>query len=122
MMAEAPAFLEALVTRGDEPLLRGVAGTIRFDLRRGRTIDPWTVSIADGAVSMTHRKLVADCVATMDEQVFRSVAAGEMNAVAAALRGEIEIAGDPALLLAFQRIFPGPTEDARVRSATSGKS
>jgi putative sterol carrier protein len=119
-MASAPPFLEALVSRGKEPLLRDVNGTIRFDLRQGTATDHWTVAIADEAVSLTHRKLTADCVATMSEDVFRSITSGETNAFAAALRGDIGLSGDPALLLAFQRIFPGPpVVDAR-RSDAQG--
>jgi putative sterol carrier protein len=118
-MPSAPPFLEMLAARGEEPLLRDVNGSVRFDLRRGNRIDPWTISIADGAISMTHRKLTADCVATMDETTFGSIASGEINAFAAALRGDIEISGDPAILLAFQRVFPGPPLE-RGRSETVG--
>jgi hypothetical protein len=119
-MPSAPPFLEKLAARGEEPLLRDVNGMIRFDLRSGTGIGSWTISIADGAISMTHRKLAADCVATMDEATFGSIASGEMNAFAAALRGDIEISGDAAILLAFQRIFPGPPLEDRRRSETVG--
>jgi hypothetical protein len=119
-MPSAPPFLEKLAARGEEPLLRDVNGMIRFDLRSGTGIGSWTISIADGAISMTHRKLAADCVATMDEATFGSIASGEMNAFAAALRGDIEISGDAAILLAFQRIFPGPPLEDRRRSERVG--
>jgi putative sterol carrier protein len=121
-MPSAPPFLERLAARGEEPLLRDLNGSIRFDLRRGTVVDPWTISIADGAISMTHRKLAADCVATMDEATFGSIASGEMNAFAAALRGDIQISGDAAILLAFQRIFPGPPLDEQRRSEAVGGS
>jgi putative sterol carrier protein len=48
----------------------------------------------------------------MAEPLFEAIARGDANAFAAALRGEIEIEGDAALLLAFQRLFPGPREPA----------
>jgi putative sterol carrier protein len=121
-MPSPPPFLDALVSRGEEPLLRDVSGSIRFDLRHGTKIDPWTLSIADGTVSISHRKLAADCIATMDDDTFRSIASGRINAYAAALRGDIEISGDPALLLAFQRVFPGPPGDERRTSETTGAS
>lgn len=119
-MPSAPPFLEALAARADEPLLRDVNGTLRLDLRRGTAVDHWTVAIADGRISTTHRKLSADCVATMDEGTFRSITSGETNAFVAALRGDIEISGDPALLLAVSRIFPGPPVADPQRAASSG--
>jgi putative sterol carrier protein len=120
MPSAAPAFLESLARRDNEPLLRDVNASIRFDLRRQQMVDHWTVSIDDGAISLAHRKLGADCVATMDEETFNSIASGRSNAIAAALRGDIELSGDAAILLAFQRMFPGPPVDERRRSETVG--
>jgi hypothetical protein len=40
--------------------------------------------------------------------LFERVARGEANALAAALRGEIDVEGEPGLLMAFERLFPGP--------------
>jgi putative sterol carrier protein len=121
-MPSVPPFLEELAARGEEPLLRDVNGTIRFDLRSGAEVDPWTLAIADGAISMTHRKLAADCVVTMDEDTFDSITSGGTNAFAAALRGEIELSGDAAILLAFERIFPGPPLDDRRQTQAVGGS
>jgi hypothetical protein len=36
------------------------------------------------------------------------MAAGKVNAFAAALRGAIAVEGDPRLLVLFQRLLPGP--------------
>ena len=44
------------------------------------------------------------------------IAGGEVNAMAAILRGAITVEGDPALLLMFQRLLPGPqAHDGDVR-------
>jgi hypothetical protein len=37
---------------------------------------------------------------------------GRANAMAAFLRGEVQSAGDVSLVIAFQRIFPGPPDAA----------
>jgi putative sterol carrier protein len=119
-MASTNAFLEALQARQEEPLLRHVSGTIRFDLRRGETIEPWLVTVDDGTVSVRRRAGRADCTARMDADLFEAIARGEANAYAAALRGEIEIEGQPALLLTFQRLFPGALGSDRSRAETLG--
>jgi len=107
-MRSARSFFDDLAGRRDEPALRNLSGTIRFDLRRNGTTDPWFVEIHDGNVAIARRKARADCVASMNEDTFSALGSGEMNAIAATLRGDIEVEGEVALLLAFQRLFPGP--------------
>jgi putative sterol carrier protein len=43
-----------------------------------------------------------------DQAIFDRIVKGEANAMAAFLRGAIDLEGDRGLLLAFQRVFPGP--------------
>jgi putative sterol carrier protein len=119
-MASVPTFLESLQAQGQQPALRHVAGTIRFDIRREGSSEPWLVSIDDGRVSVSREDAAADCVAAMDEGLFADIASGRVNAFAAALRGEIEMQGQVALLLAFQRLFPGPPDGGRTRSGIGG--
>ena len=73
----------------------------------------WMVSIRDGDVEVSRRKGKADCTARMEYGLFEALARGEANAIAATLRGDVEIEGQPAILLAFQRLFPGPPADRR---------
>src|SRR3954451_14632525 len=98
-MTAVDDFLEAIGSQRAERLLRNLDGTIRFDLRRDGEIESVLVTIDDGGVSASRRRRRADCVATMDEALFRSIARGDANAFAAALRGEIEIEGNAALVL-----------------------
>ena len=42
-----------------------------------------------------------------DRKVFDAIVSGEMNALAATLRGAVVIEGDLGLLARFQRLFPG---------------
>lgn len=121
-MSSASTFLEGLDARRNEPTLRHLSGTIRLDLRRDGSVQPWLVTFGDGEVSVSHRKVKADCIAAMDEELFAALTRGEVNAVAAALRGEMEIEGEVALLLAFQRLFPGPPAGARPGAKTTGRS
>ena len=44
----------------------------------------------------------------MDRALFQRLANGEVNAMAALLRGAIAVEGDPQLLVMFQRLLPGP--------------
>jgi putative sterol carrier protein len=111
-MASVPTFLQSVHTRQDDPVLRSFSGTIRFDLRTGDDVEPYTVSVADGRASVSRRRAKADCIASMDASLFDAVTSGKANAVTAFLRGEIRVEGDVAVLMAFERLFPGPT-DAR---------
>ena len=41
-------------------------------------------------------------------RVFERIVTGRMNAVAAVLRGDLQVEGDWRLLVRIQRLFPGP--------------
>ncbi len=47
----------------------------------------------------------------MDREFCDALVTGETNGFAAALRGDISLEGEVALLLEFQRLFPGPPGD-----------
>jgi hypothetical protein len=109
-------FFEALRARGHEPRLRGATGMFRFELVEGKKIDRWLVSVQKGDVTVAHRGGEADCVLRVDRAVFDQLAAGELNGVVAALRGEFHFEGDWRLLVLFQRLFPGKDPSAAKRS------
>ena len=119
-MDATEGFFEALDGRDDEPALRHLTGTVRFDLRRNGGVDSWMVTLTDGRVDVSRGHAESDCVATMTKSLFEALTRGEANAIAAALRGEVELEGQPALVLAFQRLFPGPASDTRARSEMIG--
>jgi putative sterol carrier protein len=108
-MSEAtPAFLHELAARGHEPGLEHATGTIRFDLTdEGRTTR-WLVTIDKGDVALSRGNAKADCVVRVDRVLFDGIGSGRVNAMAALLRGAIDVKGDQGVLLAFQRLFPGP--------------
>jgi putative sterol carrier protein len=117
MTAATREFFEDLAARRHEPLLRSVSGTLRFDLSRRDGMEHWYVRISDGDLSVSRRRTKADCVLSVDGALFDRMVSGEVNAVAAALRGDIAIEGQPALALVFQRLFPGPGSTSERRSA-----
>ena len=101
-------FFEDLGARGHEPLLEKATGTVRFDLSNGKRTARWLVTINKGDVIVSQKNARADCVARADRGVFDQVVKGEVNAMAALLRGVLSFRGDPGLLVLFQRLFPGP--------------
>jgi putative sterol carrier protein len=101
-------FFEGLDARGHEPRLEKVTGSLRFDLTNGKRAARWLVEIERGDVEVSHKNLKADCIVRADKAVFDRIADGELNAFAAALRGTIQIEGNPELLVLFQRLFPSP--------------
>ena len=113
-------FFEELRARGHEPRVRQATGTLRFELKRGRTIDRWLVSIAKGDVTVVHRGGPADCIVRADRALFDRLASGELNGVAAVLRGELVAEGDLKLLVLFQRLFPGKPPTAAGKRARAG--
>lgn len=110
-------FFNELDRRGHESLLEKATGSVRFDLADGRRIDRWLVSLDRGEVTASRKNAAADCVVRMDRSVFDAIARGEVNGMAAYLRGDLTLEGDPELMVLIQRIFPGPPAPSRRRGA-----
>jgi len=114
------SFFDDLVARGHEPLLQNDSGTLRFDLIDGRRVEHWYVTIDKGDITVSDAEAAADTVLRTDRSVFDQIAAGRMNAMAAVLRGELVPEGNLSLLMAFQRLFPGPPR-SRAKRGTEGR-
>ena len=67
----------------------------------------WIVTVEKGDLSVSRGNGHADCVVRAQKALFDRIAAGKVNAVAAVLRGDLEIDGDWRLLVWMQRLFPG---------------
>ncbi len=108
----ATAFFAELVSKGHEPLLHAISGTLRIDLTAvadpATAVEHWYVTVVGGNVSVSHRSAKADAVMRLDKKLFEGMAKGTVNLTAALLRGVVEIEGDIALVNAFSRLFPGP--------------
>ena len=103
----AARFFEELAGRGHEPLLRKASGSTRFDIVDGKRTRRWIVQVDQGDISVSTGGGEASCVLRADKAVFDKVVAGRLNAVAAVLRGELQVEGDWRLLVRMQRLFPG---------------
>lgn len=101
------AFFAELAARGHEPLLRKASGRTQFEVKDGRRTQRWLVAVDRGDLTVTPGAGTAQCVVRADKQLFDRLASGKLNAVAAVLRGELEVDGDWRLLVLVQRLFPG---------------
>jgi len=102
------AFFTDLAARRHEPLLERASGSIRFDLTNGRKVEHWFVRLKKGDVAVTNKDGKADAIVRVEKSFFDRLAGGRENAMAATLRGVMAVKGDLALVILFQRIFPGP--------------
>jgi putative sterol carrier protein len=108
-LADATAvFFDELARRGHEPLLGDAVGSIRFELVGDGHVETWRVGVDAGAVSVSRAEGDADCVVRGAKELFDGIATGEVNAMAALLRGALAFHGDPELLVRLQRLFPPP--------------
>jgi putative sterol carrier protein len=110
-------FFSALAERTYEPLLRKADGRTRFDIVDGRRTRRWLVTVEKGNIAVTAGNGDAGCVVRADKVVFDKIAAGRLNAIAAVLRGDLEVQGDWRLLVRMQRLFPGPGASQRKATA-----
>jgi putative sterol carrier protein len=114
-------FFHRLSSRGYEPLVREAVATLRFDLTHDRRTERWYLIINNGDIAVStgdtdaddadHAdpdEADADCVIVADRNLFNGVVSGQVNAMAALLRGELSLTGEPDLLVLCQRLFPGP--------------
>jgi len=108
----AEQFLRSLADRGFQPLLRTTTGTLAFRLLDRSEMQEWLLVVENGNVSVSVGAGHADATLTVDRSLFEQMVRGRANATAALLRGEVAIEGDLDLLMAVQRLFPGP-DDAR---------
>ena len=99
------AFFEDLGSRGYEPLLRKVSGTVRFDLVSGKTTERWLVAIRKGNLAVSRKNVAADTTMRLSRALFEAVASGETNVLSAMLRGEVVLEGDYRLMIMVRRLL-----------------
>ena len=109
MKGATESFLEELGGRGHEPLLEKTTGTVRLELENGKQVERWLVTVDKGDIAVSHKQASADCTLRAPKKIFDGIASGEVNAMAAVLRGAVDVEGSWELLVLFQRLFPGPS-------------
>jgi putative sterol carrier protein len=98
-------FFDDVRRRGFEPLLADVSATARFDVVGADRTDRWRVVIDKGHLTVAPGEGEADCALSADRTVFAGLIDGRINPMAALLRGELQVSGDPELLVACQRLL-----------------
>lgn len=101
------AFFDGLGRRRHEPLLQKATGSVRFDLVDGKRTERWLVWIEKGDLTVAKKNGTADCVVRTGRKLFSEIVRGRRNAIAAVLRGAIQVEGDVELFVLVQRLFPG---------------
>ena len=102
-------FFRELGERGFEPLVAKFTGSVRFEVVNGTETDHWVVEIDKGQLRVSRNGGDRACSIRGDKALFDRLATGQENAMAATLRGALVCTGDVDLLLAIQRVFPGPS-------------
>ena len=102
------AFFAELTSKRHEPLLHHTTGSLRLDLQTEDGVECWYLSMVRGDVSVSHRNAKADATIRMDRKLFAGMTRGSVNLTAALLRGVLQINGDLTLIMAFDRLLPGP--------------
>ena len=114
-------FFGGLAERRREPLLQNVSGTLRFDLVDGERVEHWYLTVKNGDVAVSHKDAEADATVRTGKALFAGMTAGKVNAMAAALRGALVPQGNLALIVSFQRLFPGPAASRAKAGTGSGE-
>ena len=105
-----------------QPLLSQITATIRVDLDDDRNATKhWYLDIDKGTVAVSQRNSGANAVIQTHRALFERMVTGEANALTATLRGQIGMEGDPKLMVAFQRLMPGPPRDNTASLPTKGR-
>jgi putative sterol carrier protein len=95
-------FFAVLPSKVDPAKTAGMNNSYVFDIEG---VGAWTVSVADGAVSVTEGAHDADCTITASEETLMKIAAGEANATTAYMTGKLKIKGDMGAALKLQKLF-----------------
>lgn len=97
------AFFERLATRGYEPLLHSITGTIRCDIEDAGS---WFVVVNHGALTVSRETVGADCEIACSKQHFERMVVGKQNPTTLFMQGKLQLTGNLALAQMFQRLFP----------------
>jgi hypothetical protein len=111
-------FFEELSRRGHEPRLRRMTATVRFNISDGGRTAHWRVEIAQGDIRVSRDSGKGCCGISANRAVFDGIVTGQVNAIAAMLRGALWIDGDRETWILVQRLLPGPYPARRGASAT----
>jgi putative sterol carrier protein len=95
-------FFDALPSRVDPSRTAGMSNSYVFEIADAGT---WTVTVADGAVSVAEGAQHADCTISASEETLLKIARGEANPTTAYMSGKLKIKGDMGAALKLQKLF-----------------
>jgi putative sterol carrier protein len=98
----AKEFFDSLETRADASKTAGMTNSYLFDIEGAGT---WTVSVADGKVSVTEGGEDADAVITTSQETFEKIVSGEQNPTSAYMTGKLKVKGDMGAAMKLQKLF-----------------
>jgi len=101
-MGTVQEFFEELPSRVTPDRIEGMNNTYVFDIEGAGA---WTVSIADGAVTVTEGSGDSDCTFATSEENFEKIVAGEQNPTTAYMTGKLKIKGDMGAAMKLQKLF-----------------
>jgi putative sterol carrier protein len=114
MASPTEKFFDELGRRGHEPLLERITAKVHFHITDGRHVANWLVEIKEGDIRVSRQSGgKGRCGISADRALFDGIVSGEVNAIAAMLRGALWVDGDRETWVLVQRLFPGPCSTRR---------
>lgn len=107
-MDATSTFFETMEHQHHLPLLEKLDGAIRFDITSGKTAEHLRITFNHGDIEAAQETSEADCVFRADRALFNDILLGEQNVMAAFLRGDVQVEGDPHYVMSIQRLLPSP--------------
>jgi putative sterol carrier protein len=102
------AFFESI--SGPHPAVpKTISGSLRFDLENNNRTEHWRVTFNKGTVSTSRANAAADCIVRTDKATLEAIIHGQVNAMAALLRGSIQVEGQALLLALFRGLLTEPS-------------
>jgi putative sterol carrier protein len=95
-------FFDSLEGRADATKTAGMTNSYLFDIEGA---GKWTVSVADGKVSVTEGGENADAIITTSEDTFERIVNGEQNPTSAYMTGKLKVKGDMGAAMKLQKLF-----------------
>ena len=105
MTTPTEEFFDRLSRTSHDPRLAKARGTLRVDLTEGNRTEHWHVAVLHGDLAVSRDDGPADGVLRAERPVFDQLVSGEMNPMAAILRGVVSYEGDPQFAVLFRRLF-----------------
>jgi putative sterol carrier protein len=109
MAEEMDEFLTELGGQRHVRLLERASGTVLVELEDDGRTERWYVNVKRGDVSLSRSMpqgaSAPDCVLRTKASTFRAIRTGQLNLMAAVLRGLVSIEGKVALVVALQGLF-----------------